>query len=85
MEIESLRTLLKAVIDYREDLETNKQILLNAANVCDVAMGSDEISQKQIARLYEALEDLDKVSLIAFDVAETVMRHIQQVEIIRTT
>ena len=56
-EIESLDILIKAVQEYQTDLATNKQILLNAANVCDAAMGSDAIAQKHIARLNETLED----------------------------
>ena len=68
-EIESLDILIKAVQEYQTDLATNKQILLNAANVCDAAMGSDAIAQKQIARLNETLEELQKTAQIAADVA----------------
>ena len=68
-EIESLDILIKAVQEYQTDLATNKQILLNAANVCDAAMGSDTIAQKHIARLDETLEELQKTAQIAADVA----------------
>lgn len=68
-EIESLDILIKAVQEYQTDLATNKQILLNAANVCDAAMGSDAIAQKHIARLNETLEELQKTAQIAADVA----------------
>lgn len=68
-EIESLDILIKAVQEYQTDLSTNKQILLNAANVCDAAMGSDAIAQKHIARLNETLEELQKTAQIAADVA----------------
>lgn len=68
-EIESLDILIKAVQEYQTDLATNKQILLNAANVCDAAMGSDAIAQKHIARLKETLEELQKTAQIAADVA----------------
>lgn len=68
-EIESLDILIKAVQEYQTDLATNKQILLNAANVCDAAMGSDAIAQKHIARLNETLEELEKTAQIAADVA----------------
>jgi Na+-transporting NADH:ubiquinone oxidoreductase subunit NqrC len=68
-EIESLDILIKAVQEYQADLATNKQILLNAANVCDVAMGSDAIAQKHIARLNETLQELQKTAQIASDVA----------------
>lgn len=70
MEIESLDTLIKAVQTYQNELQTNKQILVNAANVCDAAMGSDDIVKKHIARLNEALEELDKTATLAADVAE---------------
>lgn len=73
LEIESLDTLIKAVQTYQEELQTNRQILENAANVCDVAMGSDDIVQKHIARLNEALEELKKTSQIAEDVAEALL------------
>lgn len=70
MEIESLDTLIKAVQTYQNELQTNKQILVNAANVCDAAMGSDDIVKKHIARLNEALEELDKTATLAADVTE---------------
>lgn len=73
LEIESLDTLIKAVQVYQEELETNRQILVNAANVCDVAMGSDDIVKKHIARLNEALEELRKTSQIAENVAEALI------------
>ncbi len=73
MEIESLETLIKAVQDYQDDLYSNRQILVNAANVCDAAMGNDDIAKKHIAKLYEALEKLKKTSEIASDVAEALL------------
>ena len=72
-EIESLDILIKAVQDYQNDLQLNRQILVNAANVCDAAMGSDDIAKKHIARLYEALEELKKTAQIAADVAEALI------------
>ncbi len=73
MEIESLETLIKAVQNYQEELLTNRQILENAANVCDVAMGSDDIVKKHIGRLNEALDELKKTSQIAEEVAEALI------------
>ena len=70
MEIKALNTLIKAVQDYQEKLEVNKKILSNAANVCDQAMGSDAIVKKHIAKLEEAMVELNKTSQIASDVAE---------------
>lgn len=73
LEIESLETLIKAVQDYQDELLTNRQILENAANVCDIAMGSDDIVKKHIARLNEALEELKKTSQIAEEVTEALL------------
>ena len=72
-EIESLDTLIKAVEEYQVDLQMNRQLLVNAANVCDAAMGSDDIAKKHIARLNEALEELKKTSQIAADVAAALL------------
>ena len=47
-EIESLDILIKAVQDYQNDLQLNRQILVNAANVCDAAMGSDDIAKNHL-------------------------------------
>ena len=69
LEIESLDLLIQAVQEYQVELETNKQILMNAANVCDAAMGSDAIAKKHIARLNDTLEELKKTSQIAANVA----------------
>lgn len=71
--IESLEILIKAVQEYQNELQLNRQILVNAANVCDAAMGSDDIAKKHIARLNEALEELEKTSQIAANVAEALL------------
>lgn len=70
---EALGNLIKAVQEYKNDLATNYQILSNAANVCDVAMGSDAVSAEHIAKLYEALEYLNKTAQIAEDVAQVLI------------
>lgn len=69
LEIEALETLINAVQKYREELETNKIILVNASNLCDQAMGSDAISQKHIASLDAAIAELEKTSQIVEHVA----------------
>lgn len=66
---ESLQRLIRAVEKYQEELESNRQILLNAAYVCDAAMGSDAIVQKNIGRLMTALEELQKASQQAEEAA----------------
>lgn len=71
--VESLDILIKAVQKYQEELQTNRQILINAANVCDAAMGSDDIVKKHIARLNEALVELQKTSQLASDVADALI------------
>ena len=70
LETDALKTLINAVETYREELEVNKKILVNAADVCDAAMGSDDIAKKHIAKLNEALGELDKTSQLAEDVAQ---------------
>lgn len=70
LDVESLDLLIKAVETYQEELATNRQILVNAANVCDAAMGSDDIAKKQIARLTDGLEKLKKTSQVASQVAQ---------------
>jgi serine phosphatase RsbU (regulator of sigma subunit) len=78
MEIASLDILIKAVQNYREELLANKKILVNAANVCDAAMGSDAIVKKHIAQLNEALAELDKTAELAASVAEELMKDRQK-------
>lgn len=69
-EIESLEILIKAVGDYQTELDVNRQILINAANLCDAAMGSDDIAKKHIQNLNNALTKLASTSQLAASVAE---------------
>ena len=73
LSIDALNTLIQAVNTYQNDLLTNKQILMNAANVCDQAMGSDAIAQKHISLLNSALEELQKTAQLAADVAQALI------------
>ena len=73
LEIESLEILIKAVENYLEALQKNRMILENAANVCDAAMGSDDLSKKHIGRLYAALEELSRTSQTAENVAQALI------------
>lgn len=72
-ETESMDILINAVQKYQEELQTNKLILQEAADVCDVAMGSDDIVKKHISRLEEALTELDKTSQIVEAVAKALL------------
>ena len=74
LDIESLDTLIIAVRKYKETLAVNRQILVNAADVCDQAMGSDAISKRHISKLHEALQELQKTSRIVEDVAEALLK-----------
>lgn len=80
LETDSLQTLIKAVENYREELEVNKKILVNAADVCDAAMGSDDIAKKHIAKLNEALGELDKTSKIAEEVAKALKEDLRMAQ-----
>ena len=73
LKIDSLNTLINAIGTYQDELSTNRQILLNAANVCDVAMGSDANVQRHIAKLNEALIELQKTAQIAEEVTEALI------------
>lgn len=64
--LDDLQALLQAIKEHKDNLVENYQILVNAANVCDVVMGSDAISQRHISDLNEALIELKK----AIDIAE---------------
>lgn len=73
LDLEALETLINAVKKYREELETNKTILENAANLCDQAMGSDAISQKHIAALNSAVTELKTTAQIVEQVAQALI------------
>lgn len=79
LDTESLDILIKAVRTYQEELQTNRQILINAANVCDAAMGNDDIIRKYIARLNGALEKLKRTAQMASDVAEALIEEKRRV------
>ncbi|MBR3260341.1 MAG: hypothetical protein IKF95_03235 [Firmicutes bacterium] len=74
LEVDALETLIKAVQKYKDELEINKQILVNAADVCDQAMGSDDIAKKHISRLNEALVELDKTVELTQEVVEALIK-----------
>ena len=70
LDIDSLQLLIKAVTNYQEKIVGNYQMIQNAANLCDQAMGSDAISRKQIEKLNEAANELIKTSEKAKQMAE---------------
>lgn len=70
---DDLVTMLNAFINYKKEMTDNFILLQKAAEVCDVAMGSDDLSRRHIADLNESLKDLTKVILLA-DNAVAAMR-----------
>ncbi len=70
LDIDSLQLLIKAVTNYQEKIVGHYQMIQNAANLCDQAMGSDAISRKQIEKLNEAANELIKTSEKAKQMAE---------------
>lgn len=82
METEALVKLINKINEYQDSLSTNKQILVNAAHVCDATMGKDEISKAYINKLMKALEQLERTSKIAGEVAIELMKEKEEAEII---
>lgn len=80
--IEDLQALLKAIKEYKEVLNENFVILKNAANACDATMGSDELSQRHIGNLNEALKELAKATQIAEEATQAVAKAIGKYDII---
>lgn len=86
LELEAFQKMVKALDDYRDELVTQKTILKNAADVCDAAMGSDEIAQKYIQKLDIALEELNKTVGVAENTESVLLEHIKKIlEILKTT
>ena len=75
--LSDLEDLHKAIKKYVEELKTNYTVLKRAANICDVAMGSDELSKKHIDDLVEALAILEKAAEEAENATYIVMEAIQ--------
>lgn len=85
VELEAFQKMVKALEDYREELTTQKRILKNAADVCDMAMGSDEVAERAIRKLDIALEELDKTSKVAEQTESALLEHMKKlIEILRT-
>ncbi len=74
LKVESLDSLIREIWVYQQELRQNYQILINAAAAYDMAVGSDDISKKQIASLEEALKKLEKTSELAELVMEELLK-----------
>ena len=70
LDSESITMLIKAVRNYIGELNESKKLLMNAAEVCDAAMGSDDLSKKYITQLSESLKEIDEVAIVAADIIE---------------
>lgn len=73
LDTEALDLLIITVKNYQVELVKNRQILRNAANVCDAAMGNDVIAKKYIKKMDDALELLKKASDKAGEVASALL------------
>lgn len=59
IDTDAVRALISAVTEYQTAIYEQKEFLLNAADVCDQAMGSDPISKRKIDKLKVALGTID--------------------------
>lgn len=80
LDTESLQLLIKAVSEYQEKVVKHYQVIQNAANLCDQAMGSDAISKKQIDRLNEAANELIITANRAKQMAEELIKDYKQAQ-----
>lgn len=55
---QATRKLIACMTIYCNDLNDNIKVLNEAANVCDQAMGSDDISKKYIQQLRESIDKM---------------------------
>lgn len=77
---DSFDELIKAVENYKDSLVINKNALKNAANICDQAMGSDDIAKKQIAKLALAFTELERAEMVVQDVLDSLKNDRNKVE-----
>lgn len=57
---DQVRALIAATENYRETVIAQKNRMKSAADACEAAMESDELSKKHVDALNESLEELDK-------------------------
>ena len=57
---DQVRALITAAENYRETVVAQKNRMRAAADACEAAMESDELSKKHVDALNESLEELDK-------------------------
>jgi len=72
----------KALIQYHEKLETNIKTLINAGEVCDAAMGSDDLCQHYIGEMEKAIKCLRRAADEVDDLRREVRKKIEQFEVI---
>lgn len=83
VDTEAMMKLVHLTQDFQERVRANKRVLLNAAALCDQAMGNDPIIQKKIRRLRAALESLDYATDEILEAAhEAIRRDIEEIEAI---
>lgn len=77
IQYQELENFVRILEKYKEVLGQCKINLIEAANVCDQAMGSDEISKRHIDNLLNSLSYLDQGVLKVEEIIE-IMRKKQQ-------
>ena len=81
IDTDAMRKLIEITQRYQEAIKRDKWVLLNAAALCDQAMGSDPIISKKIARLEDALRALDMATNgIISSAQEEIRRDLQDLE-----
>lgn len=80
LETQELEALIGQVQEYQNKLNDNKIIMQNAANICDQAMGSDDISKKYIKKLNDAIKKLDEAIKTTVDVMKALSADLHNAE-----
>lgn len=68
IDIEAFSILQNILNEYIENLNESRSVLLVAADAFAQAMGSDPIANRKIAKLTEALNDLNATAKMAEDI-----------------
>ena len=67
-------TILNALKKFQDNLTLDYNVLVNAANVCDTAMGSDEIAKTYILFLGQSLKKLEFAQNLCSDTIKKIDR-----------